>query len=64
MTLAAEVAGDGYPEFAREAFELVLHGEAPDAIEAGGEPVARARGARADRANAGAAFTARWRAEG
>jgi alpha-glucosidase len=32
VTLAGTVRGDGYPEFAREAFELVLHGDAPDAI--------------------------------
>ena len=32
MTLRAEVEGDGYPEFAREAFHLVLHGAAPEAV--------------------------------
>ena len=32
LTLRAEVAGDGYPEFAREAFELVFHGDG-DAVE-------------------------------
>ena len=63
LTLRAEVAGDGYPEFAREAFELVLHGDAPGAIEAGGEPVPVREG-RARIGNAGTAFTARWRAEG
>jgi len=31
LTLKAEVEGDGYPEFAREGFVLVLHGAAPDA---------------------------------
>ncbi len=41
----------------------MLHGEAPDAIEAGGEPVPVREG-RARIANAGTAFTARWRAEG
>ncbi len=29
VTLRAEVDGDGYPEFAREAFVLVVHGAAP-----------------------------------
>jgi alpha-glucosidase len=32
VTLAAEVDGDGYPEHAREAFELVLHGADPDTV--------------------------------
>jgi alpha-glucosidase len=63
VTLAATVDGDGYPEFAREAFELVLHGQAPAAIEAGGQQVP-VRDGRARLANAGTAFTARWRAEG
>jgi alpha-glucosidase len=57
------VRGDGYPEFAREAFELVLHGDAPDAIETGGEQVP-VRDGRARIANAGTAFAVRWRAEG
>jgi alpha-glucosidase len=26
VTLRGEVAGDGYPEFAREAFHVVVHG--------------------------------------
>ena len=53
--------GDGYPEFAREAFELVLHGDAPAAIEAGGKQLPVREG-RARIANAGTAFTARWHA--
>ena len=32
MTLVAHVEGDGYPEFARTEFHLVIHGGAPDAI--------------------------------
>jgi len=63
VTLAGTVRGDGYPEFAREAFELVLHGDAPDAIETGGEQVP-VRDGRARIANAGTAFAVRWRAEG
>jgi len=61
IVLDAEVEGDGYAEFAREAFELVLHGEAPGAVEVDGERVALREG-RARVANAGAAFSARWRA--
>jgi alpha-glucosidase len=30
LTVKAEVSGDGYPEFRRERFVLVLHGAAPD----------------------------------
>ena len=30
LTLKAEVSGDGYPEFARERFVLVLHGATPE----------------------------------
>jgi alpha-glucosidase len=63
LTLRAEVAGDGYAEFAREAFELVFHGAAPAAVEHAGEQVGVSDG-RARVPNAGAAFTARWRAEG
>jgi alpha-glucosidase len=32
VALRAEVDGAGYPEFAREAFHLVIHGAAPDAV--------------------------------
>ena len=32
LTLTAEVTGGGYPEFAREAFVLVLHGARPDRV--------------------------------
>ena len=30
LTLDAEVTGDGYPEFTRDRFVLVLHGAAPE----------------------------------
>ncbi len=36
MTLNAAVEGDGFPEFAREAFHLVFHGGTPDRIELDG----------------------------
>jgi len=42
VVLQAEVTGDGYPEFARERFELVLHGAAPAAARLDGRPVAPA----------------------
>jgi alpha-glucosidase len=42
VVLLADVTGDGYPEFARERFELVLHGAAPAAARLDGRPVAPA----------------------
>src|SRR5262249_43425359 len=39
VTLRAEVEGDGYPEFARERFVLVLHGAAPATVVVDGEAV-------------------------
>ncbi len=39
LTLRAEVAGDGFPEHARRAFRLVVHGAAPPAIVVDGERV-------------------------
>jgi alpha-glucosidase len=58
VTLRAEVDGDGYPEFAREAFSLVLHGAAPETVVVvDGERVA-VRDARVAIPNAGTAFTA------
>jgi alpha-glucosidase len=38
LTLRAEVEGDGYPEFAREAFRVVLHGGEEQTIANAGEP--------------------------
>jgi alpha-glucosidase len=35
VTVRAEVEGDGYPEFAREAFHLIVHGAAPPTIRVG-----------------------------
>ena len=57
VTLRAEVEGGGYPEFAREAFHLVLHGAAPEAVVVDGERVAACDG-RVVIPNAGTAFTA------
>jgi alpha-glucosidase len=57
VTLRADVEGDGYPEFAREAFHLVLHGGAPETIRVDGTDVSPADG-RFVVANTGTAFTA------
>ena len=56
VMLRASVDGDGYPEFAREAFELVLHGAAPATVLVDGteQPV---RDGRVRFPNAGAGFT-------
>jgi hypothetical protein len=42
LTLRADVEGDGYPEFAREQFHLIIHGAQPDTIQLAEAPV-RAR---------------------
>jgi alpha-glucosidase len=55
VTVRAEVEGDGYPEFAREAFRLVVHGAAPAAVEVDGERV-ETRDGRVAIANAGTGF--------
>lgn len=52
LTLEASVAGDGYPEFARQAFELVFHGAAPSSIQLDGHALA-AQGGRFVAPNAG-----------
>ena len=59
VTLATEVEGDGYPEFAREAFHLVVHGAAPDAATVDGEQV-RASDGRFVLPNAGAELMAEF----
>src|SRR3954470_24133875 len=40
LTLRAEVEGDGYPEFARIAFHLVVHGASPPGVTLDGEQIA------------------------
>ncbi len=40
--MTAETDGDGYPEFAREAFHLVVHGAAPGTVRLDGAVLARA----------------------
>lgn len=39
VTLRGEVDGDGYPEFRREAFRLVVHGAAPEQVRHDGAAV-------------------------
>jgi alpha-glucosidase len=39
VALRAQVNGDGYPEFARDAFHLVLHGVAPASVRLDGRQV-------------------------
>ena len=41
LTLRADVEGDGYPEHAREAFQLIVHGAMPEAVRLDGEVVQR-----------------------
>jgi alpha-glucosidase len=39
VTLASHAQGDGYPEFAREAFHLVVHGARPAEVTGDGAPI-------------------------
>ena len=57
LTLRADVEGDGYPEFARTAFHLVVTGVAPSTLRLDGEEVAASDG-RFTLPNAGTGFTA------
>jgi alpha-glucosidase len=56
MTLAAVVEGEGYPEFAREAFQLVIHGAAPAAVVVDGSEL-RVEDGRVAIPNSGGPFT-------
>jgi alpha-glucosidase len=56
LVLRAEVDGDGYPEFAREAFHLVVHGAAPGAVRLDGAEVT-AQDGRFVLPDAGSGFT-------
>jgi len=51
------VEGEGYPEFARTAFHLVVHGTSPSSVTLDRDDVA-GRAGRYELANAGTAFTA------
>jgi alpha-glucosidase len=56
VLLQASVTGDGFPEFARERFVLVLHGAASGEVRVDGTAVAGGDG-RFSFANAGTGFT-------
>jgi alpha-glucosidase len=56
VVLRATVTGDGYPEFARERFVLVLHGADPSAVRVDGAEVSGADG-RFEFDNSGTGFT-------
>jgi alpha-glucosidase len=57
VVLRATVSGDGYPEFARERFVLVLHGAAPEVVRVDGADVTGVDG-RFELENTGTDFTA------
>ncbi|MEA2247270.1 MAG: alpha-glucosidase, partial [Solirubrobacteraceae bacterium] len=59
VELRAESEGDGYPEFERTAFHLVIHGAAPDAVRLDGKDV-RAIDGRFVLPNAGSGFKAEF----
>jgi alpha-glucosidase len=61
VLLQATVTGDGFPEFARQRFALVLHGAAPDAVRVDGTAVDGTDG-RFSFANAGTGFTVEFTA--
>jgi alpha-glucosidase len=55
LSLRADVEGNGYPEHARAAFQLLVHGAAPDVVRLDGAPVPRS-GDRFRLPNAGSGF--------
>jgi alpha-glucosidase len=59
VVLRAETTGDGFPEFARERFVLVLHGARPVTIIVDGAEITGQDG-RFELANAGAGFVAEF----
>ncbi|HKG52159.1 MAG TPA: TIM-barrel domain-containing protein [Actinomycetales bacterium] len=56
VSLRGSVDGDGYPEFAREAFHLVIHGAAPETVRHDGAEL-RATGQHFVLSNSGTGFT-------
>jgi alpha-glucosidase len=59
VALRAQVDGDGYPEFARTAFDLVIHGATPSTVVVDGSEE-QTRDGRVAVPNAGGAFTAEF----
>ncbi len=55
LSVRADVTGDGYPEFRRESYHLVIHGAAPEVVDLDGTPVRR-RGRHFPLANHGSGF--------
>jgi alpha-glucosidase len=56
VRLSAEVEGEGYAEFAREAFHLVIHGASPDTVQLDGTELLR-NGGHFVLPNTGSGFT-------
>jgi alpha-glucosidase len=63
MRLRGEVDGDGYPEFARTAYHLVIHGAAPDTVRLDGAELRNTSG-RFVVPNAGTPFALEFDATG
>jgi alpha-glucosidase len=61
IRLRADVEGDGYPEFARQAFHLIVHGARPSSVDLEDGPV-RVRDGRFVLPNAGEGFTVEFAA--
>ena len=56
LSVRAETTGDGYPEFAREQFTLVVHGAEPQTARLDGDEISGSDG-RFVLPNAGGGFT-------
>ena len=56
LSVEAEVEGNGFPEFRREAFELVVHGASVDSVDLDGEPLPTANPGRFRLPRAGLGF--------
>ena len=56
VRIAADVSGDGFPEFRRKSFHLLFHGGAVEKVEIGGVET-RARGGRLELENCGESFS-------
>ncbi|HET9872187.1 MAG TPA: TIM-barrel domain-containing protein [Propionibacteriaceae bacterium] len=57
VSVQADVDGDGYPEFAREAFHLVIHGATPQLVTLDGQEVTAADNGTFVLPNAGSGFS-------
>ncbi|MGZ4174119.1 MAG: hypothetical protein ACXVH1_37990, partial [Solirubrobacteraceae bacterium] len=59
VEVEATVDGHGYPEFARETFQLVVHGATPRTVSVNGNPVG-SQGGRVVIPNTGEPFTVKF----